>query len=479
MFVDRVEELAFLDQTLAFDRVHPASLVLLYGRRRVGKTHLLRHWAERTGLPSTYWAAEKEPAALQRRKLFARVLNSNPTDPVAAASFESWDGLWQAVAAVFQDMPQGRILILDELPYAAEGDPAMLSSLQHAWDQRFRDLRVAIVLCGSHVRAMETLMSRQSPLFGRLTGQWHLAPLPFSTLREFFPNWSAEERVAVYAIAGGVPAYLEWLKPRLSLVENIRSVVLAKGGMFVAEPMFLLYDELREPSSYLAVLKAIGSGNHSLDAISNACLMDKTNLASYLARLQELRLVERRVPATVKPALRSKSRQGRYHLCDPYFRFYFRFLAPYQDALAFDPEPALAAVRDGLRAFVGQTVFEELSREWVKAQGRQGKLPLKPSVVGSLWSRRTQVDVVAVDWDARCVLAGECKWGLDQVDRQVARDLIETKLPLLRAELPDAGEGWTVIPALFARSGVTAAARAEVQKHGGLLVDLGRMDREL
>jgi uncharacterized protein len=110
--------------------------------------------------------------------------------------------------------------------------------------------------------------------------------------------------------------------------------------------------------------------------------------------LQELRLVERRVPATVKPALCSKSRQGRYHLCDPYFRF----LAPYQDALAFDPEPALAAVRDGLRAFVGQTVFEELSREWVQAQGRQGKLPLNPSVVGSHWSRRTQVDVVAIDW---------------------------------------------------------------------------------
>ena len=81
------------------------------------------------------------------------MLNNNPTDPVAATSFESWDGLWQSVAAIFQGTPQGRILILDELPYAAEGDPAMLSSLQHAWDQRFRDLRVAILLCGSHVRA--------------------------------------------------------------------------------------------------------------------------------------------------------------------------------------------------------------------------------------------------------------------------------------------------------------------------------------
>ena len=131
------------------------------------------------------------------------------------------------------------ILILDEFTYGAEADPAMLSSLQHAWDQQFKTQQTIIVLCGSHVHAMETLQARQSPLFGRLTGQWHLRPLTFADLREFLPGWPAEERVAAYAVVGGVPAYLEWLDPARSLSDNIRDVILAPGSMFIAEPTFL------------------------------------------------------------------------------------------------------------------------------------------------------------------------------------------------------------------------------------------------
>ncbi len=216
MFVDRQAELAFLQSIL--ERKHPttAQFVLLYGRRRVGKTVLLRHWAEGSGLPHTYWAAEKEPAALQRRKLYARILG---VDLGQAPTFDSWAECWSAIAAILQgtaavQVPgQRHTLILDEFTYAVESDPAMLSSLQHAWDQQFKQSSVVLVLCGSHIHTMETLQARQSPLFGRLTGQWHLQPLCFASLQEFLPNWSAEERVAAYAVVGGVPAYLEWLDP--------------------------------------------------------------------------------------------------------------------------------------------------------------------------------------------------------------------------------------------------------------------------
>lgn len=204
MFVDRQAELAFLSSALERKRPTVAQIILLYGRRRVGKTVLLRHWAERSGVPHTYWAAEKEPAALQRRKLFARILG---VEPARAATFDSWADCWQAIAAFLAD--RRHILILDEFTYAVESDPAMLSSLQHAWDQRFKESRLVLVLCGSHVHTMETLQTRQSPLFGRLTGQWLLQPLSFSALRAFLPDWPAEERVAAYAVVGGVPAYLE------------------------------------------------------------------------------------------------------------------------------------------------------------------------------------------------------------------------------------------------------------------------------
>jgi AAA+ ATPase superfamily predicted ATPase len=396
VFVDRQTELAFLDSILERKRPTAAQFVLLYGRWSVGKTVLLRHWAELADVPHTFWAAEKEPAALQRRKLFARVLG---VEPASAPIFDSWADCWQAIASILAN--RRYVLILDEFTYAVESDAGMLSSLQHAWDQQFKGSQVVLILCGSHVHTMETLQARQSPLFGRLTAQWWLRPLPFAALHEFFAHWSAEERVAAYAIVGSIPAYLEWLDPDLSLSDNVGQVILAPGSMFVAEPAFLLYDEVREPSTYLAILKAIGIGNHTLSEIVNAALVGRTHLPAYLARLRELRLVERRLPVTVPPARRRRARSGRYHLSDPYFRFYFRFIAPYQDEASYRPERVLARIREGLRTFVGATAFEELSRQWLAERGRAGQLPFEIQEVGSHWSRQEQVDVVGINWAKR------------------------------------------------------------------------------
>jgi len=392
----------------------------------------------------------------------------------SAPAHRSWPALWDAAA----DLLEGKkhILILDELPYAAEADPAMLSALQHAWDQHFQNSNLIIILCGSHVRVMETLLSRQSPLFGRTTAQWHLEPLPFSSLQEFFPTWTADERAAVYAIVGGIPAYLNWLNPAQSLVQNIRNVILSPGGMFLSEPAFLLYDEVRELKNYMAVLKAIGAGNHALNEISDRSFLASTAVNAYLSTLQELRLVERRLPVTVRPGERGRSRSGRYHLCDPYFRFYFHFLAPFQDNPLLNADQILEQVQKGLRAFVGATSFEELCRQWVISQGKAGNLPFIPVAVGSHWSRRIQVDVVAINWESKRILLGECKWGLDKIDRQIARELIDKKTGLMLLDLPDMGQGWKVHHALFGRQGFTNAAKTEMKEVGGLCVDLKQLD---
>ncbi|MBN1875753.1 MAG: ATP-binding protein [Anaerolineae bacterium] len=474
MFVDREPELAFLNTVLERKRPTRAQFVLLYGRRRVGKTVLLRHWAENAEVPHTYWAAEKEPAALQRRKLFAKILG---VETAQAATFTTWADCWQAIAAFLVD--RRHILILDEFTYAVDADPAMLSSLQHAWDQHFKNSQVVLVLCGSHVHTMETLQTRQSPLFGRLSAQWWLRPLPFAALSAFFPQWSAEERVATYAVVGGVPAYLEWLDPDLSLSDNIRGVIVAPGSMFVAEPAFLLYDEVREPATHLAILKALGTGNHTLSEISNAALVGEAHLSAYLARLRELRLVERRLPVTIPPAKRHRSRRGRYHLSDPYFRFYFRFIAPNQAELSYRPERVLPAIREGLRAFVGLTAFEDLSRYWVRLQSRAGALSFEVEEVGSHWSREVQVDVVGINWAARQILLGECKWGTDTISRGVLRELVEHKTPKVLATLPDHGEDWRVHYAFFARTGFTEATQTEAAVHQVQLVTLAQLDQAL
>ncbi|MBM3181332.1 MAG: ATP-binding protein [Chloroflexi bacterium] len=474
MFVDRHKELAFLNSLLTRERPGPAQLVLLYGRRRVGKTELLLHWAKNSGIDFTYWAAERESPNMQRNSLFARLLN---VPEESAPVHRSWSALWQAVANLLGE--KRHILILDELPYAAESDSAMLSALQHAWDQYFQHSNLIIVICGSHVRIMETLLSRQSPLFGRMTAQWHLEPLPFSSLQEFFPNWDAAERVAAYAIVGGIPAYLKWFNAKQSLVENIRNVVLAPGGMFLAEPAFLLYDEVRELKNYLAVLKAIGAGNHTLNKIGEHAFLPGTAVNAYLSTLQELRLVERRLPVTVRPGERGKSRSGRYHLSDPYFRFYFHFLAPFQDNPLMNADQILERIQQDLRAFTGATAFEELCRQWTVAEGKAGNLPFVPSAVGSHWSRHVQVDVVALNWNSKEVLLGECKWGLDKIGRQVARDLTGEKTRLALLDLPDMGKGWQVYHALFGRQGFTDATQSEIRASGGLCINLKELDKVL
>lgn len=447
-------------------RADRGQMSLLYGRRRVGKTELLRRWALGSGLSYTYWMADKEPPALQRRKLFARLFDA----PLhRAIDFAAWSEFWEWSAPRLAGKRQ--ILILDELPYAITADSAMLSALQYAWDHYLQDSPVILVLCGSHVNIMQSIQTHQSPLFGRLTGQWSLAPLPFYALQQFFPDWSAEERVAAYAIVSGVPAYLHWLDPQRNLSDNIRQVITTPGSMFMAEPTLLLYDEVRDPSVYLAILQAIGAGYHTPKEIGEASLIHQSHLSAYLNTLQDLRLVKRRLPTTLTTAQQRKSRQGRYHLSDPYLRFYFRFLAPHLDTLAFTPEQVLTHIQKELRAFVGQTAFEELAQMWVAENGRSGQLPFRPQSVGRHWSRHVQVDVVPLNWDSRDILLGECKWGAEPVNRQTVRELIEQKAAKVLRDLPDEGRGWRVHFAFFARAGFSAAAAELLDEHHAWRVD--------
>lgn len=474
-FVDRKQELAFLDQLKTYPN---GQMVLLYGRRRVGKTVLLRHWAEQSGLRHIYWAAEKEPPILQRRKFFAQCFGGAAPN----AHFETWADCFAAVA---QTLGQAHtIVIIDELPYAADADSGFLSALQHAWDHLFKPLPLILILCGSHVNVMERLLNRQSPLYGRFRRQWHLRPLPFCAIRDFGERWSDAERVAIYATVGGIPAYLEWLDPQLSFSDNLRDVLLDSGSLFIAEPEFLLYDEVREPRNYLAVLKAIGSGAHTLDELQRETLLSKSHLTTYLARLQELYMVERRIPATIPPQQQHRSRQGRYHLADAYFRFYFRFIAPRIADIAYRPERVLPTIQQELRAFIGLSAWEALSRQWVdwaanpKDDPSQFQLNWFPESIGSYWDRQVQVDVVAVSWTEKRLLLGECKWQPSAVSRSVVEELIEQKTPKLLGSITKADQ-WQVQYACFGRGGFTPAAQQYANQHQVELVDLMRLSRDL
>lgn len=473
MFVNRKQELRYLNDILNREKPGKAQLVLIYGRRRVGKTVLIRRWAEQSGVPFTYWAAEKTTSAMQRRQLYARLLDVKESQ---APKFDSWGELWESASELLGK--KRYILLIDEITYVADADPGALSSLQHAWDQYFKDSNTAIVISGSHVQTMETFLTRQSPIFGRLTGQWHLEPLPFSSLREFFPRWSPAELVNLYATVGGVPAYLEWLNPDHSYIDNLNDVLLSPGSMFLAEPRFLLYDEVREPRTYLSILKTIGAGKHAFGDISDRSLVSTSNLPSYLKNLEEMRMVERQLPATINFAMRSHSRLGRYYLSDPYFRFYFRFLDPLREELEHDRERVFRFIQQGLNSFVGSTAFEEISRQWLLHQSNQGKLAVKFEQIGQHWSRKVQIDVVGINWDHKVLLLGECKWEKNPLSVKVVKQLLNDKTPLVLRDLKIDQSEWRICYAFFSRNGFTPAAEKMATKHKAHLVSLDQLVSE-
>jgi AAA+ ATPase superfamily predicted ATPase len=365
------------------------------------------------------------------------------------------------------------ILILDEFAYAAESSPPLASELQNAWDHFFKDSNIFLVVAGSHIGMMERLQHYQSPLYGRFTARLPVNPLPFGALAEFFPNYTAAERVAVYAILGGVPAYLERFDDRQTIRANVQTQVFDRTGMFCLEPFALISDEVREPRNYIAILHAIAGGNHTVEDIVKATGMPRANAGGrYLKRLQELHLVERRVPATVPRDRRTTL--GRYYLGDNYLRFYFRFVQPNMDLLELGLLDELWELVDSqMRAFIGQYTFEDLCREWVLVQAQMGNLPFRPQQVGGHWAADAQVDVVATNWREKAILLGEAKWSTDPIRRSVVRELVEKAPRVVPA--PD----WRVHYAFFARAGFTDAARREADTHDALLVDLATLDADL
>ena len=259
-------------------------------------------------------------------------------------------------------MAEGRrfILILDEFPYAVESDNALPSELQNAWDHDLKGSNLVLVIAGSHVGMMVKMQEYQAPLYGRFTARLPVEPLPFAALADFLPDYDAAQRVAVYAILGGIPAYLKRFDSHRSLAANIQEQILLDTGMFRVEPFYLLSDEVREPRNYMAVLRAIGEGNHTLEEITlGSGLQTKQHTSTYLGRLQELRLVYRDTPATIPEG--KLTTQGRYALRDAYLRFYFRFIAPHERLLEQGLTPRLwEIIQEQLRAFIGGTAFEDL-----------------------------------------------------------------------------------------------------------------------
>lgn len=485
-FIGRTTELKLLSDLWASDK---AQLLLLYGRRRVGKTRLLTHW-QTPNTPSQninshrtlYWVASPSSALDQLRSFSQAIYNfGNPVAPAPADfTYTTWAQAWQQVANLAQT--ERLALFVDEFTYLLEVNPSIAGVLQNSWDHVLKQANLLLVLSGSHLGMMQRhALSYQAPLYGRATAQLHLQPLPFGVTSAFFPTYNAAERVAIYAIFGGIPAYWERLDQKLSISENILRQLLTPNNLMQAEPRLLLQDFLSQPHNYVGILQAIAYGARLQKEIANRTGLASGHVSKYLSVLREAGFVERRVSVTATLG----SRNGRYHITDPYLRFYYRFLARRQAQLALGVhEQALAEIKRHLLDFIGLHTWEELCREWLLRATALGELPLFADQVGRLWNKKAQIDVAGINSMDKVLILGECKWSPSAQGRRVLSDLVAKTDKVV----PKKGK-WQIYYLGFARGGwkeaaITFADELEAkgenwQSVGMQLLSLEQVDNDL
>lgn len=451
-FMGRDQELSLLDNLWG----SPGSqLLVLYGRRRVGKTALLANWIEKTGHRALYWVASPSSALAQLRSFSQAVYNfANPEAPVSDDfTYTTWEQAWRQAANLARD--ERTAIFVDEFTYVLEVSPAVAGILQNVWDHVLSKTNLLLCLSGSHLGMMKReFLSYQAPLYGRATAQIHLQPLPFGLTRSFFPKYSAMDRVAIYTMFGGIPAYWERIDPGKSITQNIKIQLLTPNNLMQSEPALLLHDFVSDLHNYAAILTAIAHGARTPKEITKVTGIPNVQIPKYSSVLAEAGFVERRVSVNENP---DSSRTGRHHIIDPYLRFYFRFLESRQYQFTMKvQEQSLAEITRHMIDFIGTHTWEELCREWVLRAGAIGQLPFMPDQVGSAWDRTVQVDVVGINRMEKTLILGECKWTLEAIDRKVLAELVEEKAAKV---IPDQGK-WRVYFLGFSRSGWTSGALA-------------------
>ncbi|OTF01863.1 ATP-binding protein [Halorubrum sp. SD683] len=440
-FVNRSAELSRLHELYDSDE---AELAVIFGRRRLGKTALVKESLDGYDDAVIYQARQKT-SALQLQQFI----------DVAA---ESYPGLtriredWEAVLEYLAE--QDATVVLDEFPYLVDQDESLPSILQAMFDHELDNSAATFVLVGSSISMMEeAALLGNSPLYGRSSLKLDIRQLPFDAAMEFFDDAdTAEEQILTWGVFGGVPYYLEEVNPEATLAENVQRTILSRHGTLHDEPDYVLRMELTEPTRYFSILEAIAGGNTSRNEIAGATGVDYNQLSKYLNRLSRLRLVDKDVPITEQ---QERSKRSRYRIRDSFFRFWFRFVygtGERYDALGDDAFEAL--IQPELADFVSRS-FEELCSDALR--------PLYPNhtitETGQWWYGEHEVDVVGLT-TGDTLIAGECKFQESAVGYDALARL-EQHVDELRWS-PQGGGDRSEEYALFARNGfkssVTEAA---------------------
>jgi AAA+ ATPase superfamily predicted ATPase len=456
-FINRNEEMRFLGEHYS-SKV--SEFLVVYGRRRVGKTELLHKFSESKS--HIYFCADMTSSEDQLRMFSNKIFEYSGEKNLLGTTFPNWEKAFTHIAELARK--KRVLLVIDEFPYLAMSDSSLPSVIQKIWDSDLKKSKIFLVLCGSYISFMERkVLAHKSPLYGRRTGLIYLLPLEFSSIHEFFPLYDPIQIVETYAILGGVPEYLLKFEEKKSVLENIERKILSKGEFLYDEVRFLLTEELREPKNYFAILKAIAFGNTRLNEIYQHSGLSSRNVVSkYLDVLQDLRIIEKSIPIIEEKP--HKSRKGIYRISDHFIRFWFRFVFPNRSNLEDgDKDFVKRQINQEFSIFVSRA-FEAVCTQFLKEQRGQRK-ELTFEKIGGWWDKDEEIDIVALSMKEKSGLFAEVKWTNKMVGVNILNDLERKSGSVIKDKKLQ-----KVHYAIFSKSGFTEGLKK--RKKDVLLFDL-------
>lgn len=418
MFIGREKELSTLDRLYKSDKFE---FVVIYGRRRVGKTALINHFIDNK--KSIYFMGVESNEKQNLENLSKSIIEFS-----SGIQTESYFASYQAALEyVFKLAEKERVILtIDKYPYVARASKSLASTLQMLID-KYRDTsKLMLILCGSSMSYMEDhVLAYKAPLYGRRTGQMKIMPLDFEECCTYLCGLSDEDKALIYGVVGGTPQYLLQMSDKLSVEDNIKNTYLNPMSFLYEEPLNLLKQEVREPAIYNAIITAIATGHSRMSEISTKVGESTTVCSGYIKNLINLGIIRKETPYGEKA-----SKKSIYSIEDNMFYFWYRFVMDNSSVIERGATNLVyKRIEAQLSDYMGR-VFEEICTQYLWKLLLSGMMPVEFVSLGRWWGNdprkkiQTEIDIMG-EQDSNSAIFAECKWRNENVDLDVLETLID------------------------------------------------------
>lgn len=418
MFIGRQKELERLNKLY---QAGEFEFVVIYGRRRVGKTALVNEFVKDK---DAIFFTGVETNDKQNLENFSKCVLEHGMGITADTTFASFQAALEYVFLLAEN--KRMVLVMDEYPYVARASQSLASTLQLLIDKYKDRSKLFLILCGSSMSYMEDhVLAYKAPLYGRRTAQFKIQPFDFFETCEYFLKFSDMDKALAYGIVGGTPQYLLMLNDGLSIEENIKNTHLNPNSSIYEEPNNLLKQEVREPAIYNAIISAIASGASKLSEIAGKIGEDTSVCAMYIKNLITLGIVKKEMPYG-----EDSTRKTIYSVADNMFRFWYRFVPGNASVISRGAaDLAYRRIDPVLSDYMG-AVFEEICKQYLWKLLLERKCAVDFTDIGRWWGtnprtrQQVEIDIMGEE-DKDTALFAECKWRNEKVDMEVLETLVE------------------------------------------------------